>query len=120
MKPVSVVTPAMTKPYPGIMKKCIRNKQFGRVKMFMETGCGTAYGNCRNAEALIWLQERPQCETGSLHRELAELTFLATFAREIGFSLNSRDVVLAAAKLLYDHFQYYLAVFSRPGRASPS
>ncbi len=82
--------------------------------MFMGTGCGTEYGNFNNADALFWLQERPQCETGSLHREVAGLTFLASFAREVNASLNPREVVLAAAKLLYNYFHYDLAVFSFP------
>ncbi len=82
--------------------------------MFMGSGCATEYGNCKNADALFWLQGRQQCETGSLHREIAELAFLASFAREVGASLNSREVVLAAAKLLYNYFHYDLAVFSLP------
>jgi two-component system cell cycle response regulator len=80
--------------------------------MFMETGCGTVYGNCKNADELFWSQGRQQCETGSLHRELAGLAFLALFAREVGASLNPREVVLAAARLLYNYFHYDLAVFS--------
>jgi len=82
--------------------------------MFMETGCGTEYGDCNNADALFWLQEKPRCETGSLHRKLAGLAFLASFAREVNASLNSREVVHAAAKLLYNYFHYDLAVFSFP------
>jgi diguanylate cyclase (GGDEF)-like protein len=82
--------------------------------MFMETGCGIEYGNCNNADALFWLQERPQCESGSFHPKLAGLAFLASFAREVNASLNSREVVLAAAKLLYNYFHYDLAVFSFP------
>jgi len=85
--------------------------------MFMQTGCGTEYGNCNNADALFWMQERPQCKTSFLHRELAGLTFLASFAREVNASLNSREVVLAAAKLLYNYFHYDLAVFSLPADA---
>ncbi len=85
--------------------------------MFMESGCATEYGNCKNADALFWLQGRQQCETGSLHREIAELAFLASFAREVGASLNPREVVLAAAKLLYNYFHYDLAVFSLPADA---
>jgi two-component system cell cycle response regulator len=82
--------------------------------MFMKTGCGTENGNCNNADALFWLQERPHCETGSLHRKVAGLTFLASFAREVNASLNPREVVLAAAKLLNNYFHYDLAVFSIP------
>ena len=82
--------------------------------MFTETGCGMEYGNCKNANALFWLQGRQQCETGLLPREYAELAFLASFAREVDASLNSREVVLATAKLLYSYFQYELAVFSLP------
>lgn len=82
--------------------------------MFVNSGSGTAYGNCKNADALFWLQGIPRCETGFLHRELAELTFLATFAREASASLNPRQVVLTAARLLYNYFHYELAVFSLP------
>jgi hypothetical protein len=82
------------------------------MKMFMETGCDTAYENCKNADVLFWLHGRQQCETSSLYRELAGLAFLASFAREVSASLNSREVVLAAAKLFYNYFHYNLAVFS--------
>jgi diguanylate cyclase (GGDEF)-like protein len=85
--------------------------------MFMETGCGTEYGNCKNADALFWLQGRHRCETGTLHQEVAELAFLASFAREVGASLNPREVVIAAAKLLYNYFHYDLAVFSLPANS---
>jgi diguanylate cyclase (GGDEF)-like protein len=78
----------------------------------METDCGTAYGNCKNSDARFWLQDGHQCGTGYLHRELAGMSFLASFAREVGVSLNPRDVVLAAAKLLYNFFHYDFAVFS--------
>ena len=81
--------------------------------MLVETGCGTEYGNC--ADALLWLNGRQQCETGPLHRELAGLAFLASFAREVGASLNPKEVVLAAAKLLYNYFHYDLAVLSDSG-----
>jgi diguanylate cyclase (GGDEF)-like protein len=80
--------------------------------MFTETDCGIEDGNCKNADALFFLQGRQQDETNFLHREIAGLTFLSSFAREVGASLNSQDVVLAAAKLLYNYFQYDLAVFS--------
>ena len=80
----------------------------------METGCGTEYGNGGNADALFWSQGKPECDTGSLHLELAGLAFLVSFAREVNASLNPREVVLAAAKLLYNYFQYDLAVFSLP------
>ena len=46
------------------------------------------------------------------HRELAELGFLAKFAREVSSSLNQGEVLDAAAKLLYDYFHYTIAVFS--------
>lgn len=82
--------------------------------MFTETGCGAEYGNCNNADALYWSQGRHQCETGSLHRELAGLAFLASFAREVNTSLNPREVVVVAARLLYSYFHYDLAVFSLP------
>jgi len=82
--------------------------------MFMETVCDTGDGNCNNADALFWLQGRAHCEIGSLHRELAGLNFLASFARGVNVSLNPREVVLSAAKLLYSYFQYDLAVFSIP------
>jgi hypothetical protein len=80
--------------------------------MIMETDCGTGYVNRNNVDALFWLQGRPLCETGSLHRELAGMAFLTSFAREVGASLDSREVALAAAKLLYNYFHYDLAVFS--------
>ena len=79
--------------------------------MFTETVAGTEYRNCKNVEALFFLQGRQQDEINFLHREIAGLTFLSLFAREVGASLSSRDMVLAAAKLLYDYFQYDLAVF---------
>jgi two-component system, cell cycle response regulator len=84
------------------------------MKMYMGTGCGKEYGNCKNADALSWLSGTQRCETGSLQRELAVLVFLTSFAREVGGSLNSREVVLAAAKSLHNYFQYDLAVFSLP------
>jgi hypothetical protein len=80
--------------------------------MFTETGCGTDYRNCINANALLLLQGRQHCETGLLQQEYAGLTFLASFAREVGASLNPQEVVLATAKLLYKYFHYDLAVFS--------
>ena len=83
--------------------------------MFMGSGAVVEYGNCKNSDALFWSQGMPQCdagETGSLHRELARLNFLAVFAREVGASLNLREVVLAAAKLLYFYYHYDLAVIS--------
>ena len=82
------------------------------MSMFMESGHGVEYGNCINANALLLLQGRQQCETSFLHLELAGLAFLASFAREVGASLNPREVTLAAAKLLYNYFHYDLAVFS--------
>jgi len=82
--------------------------------MFTETDCGIEDGNCKNVDALFFLQGRKQDETNFLHREIAGLAFLSSFAREVGASLNSQDVVLAAAKLLYNYFQYDLAVFSLP------
>ena len=82
--------------------------------MFAKTGYGIENGICKNVDALFFLQGRQQDETNILHREIAGLTFLSSFAREVGASLNSRDVVLAAAKLLYNYFQYDLAVFSLP------
>jgi diguanylate cyclase (GGDEF)-like protein len=80
--------------------------------MFTESGHGVEYGNCINANALLLLQGRQQCETGLLQQEYAGLAFLASFAREVGTSLNPREVTLAAAKLLYNYFHYDLAVFS--------
>jgi diguanylate cyclase (GGDEF)-like protein len=82
--------------------------------MYTETGCGIEYRNSKNADELFFLQGRQQDETNFLHREIAGLTFLSSFAREVSASLNSRNVVLAAAKLLYRYFQYDLAVFSFP------
>jgi diguanylate cyclase (GGDEF)-like protein len=82
--------------------------------MFTATGCDTKFGNCINANALLWLQGGQQCETGLLPREYAGLAFLASFAREVNASLNPREVVLATAKLLYTYFHYDLAVFSLP------
>ncbi len=82
--------------------------------MFTKTGCGIEKGNCKNVDALFFLQGRQQDETNFLHREIAGLTFLSSFAREVGASLNSRDMVLAAAKLLYNYFRYDLVVFSFP------
>lgn len=76
--------------------------------MLTETGFG------KNVEPLFFLQGRQQDETNFLHREIAGLTFLSSFAREVGASLNSQDVVLTAAKLLNNYFQYDLAVFSFP------
>jgi hypothetical protein len=72
--------------------------------MFTESDCSIGYGNRNNADALFWLQGRPLCETGSLHRELAGMAFLASFARKVSASLNPREVTLAAAKLLYNYF----------------
>ena len=80
--------------------------------MLTQTSCGTEYGNCRNADALLWSQGKQQCETGFLQRELEGMAFLALFAREVSVSLNSREVAFAAAKLLYDYFHYDIAVFS--------
>jgi hypothetical protein len=82
--------------------------------MFTQTVCGTEYGSCKNADVLSWLQVGERCETGPLHRELAGLAFLASFAREVGASLNPREVTLAAARHLYNYFHYDLAVFSLP------
>jgi diguanylate cyclase (GGDEF)-like protein len=87
-------------------------KGSGGGKMFTETGCGIEYGNCKNVDALFFLQGRRQDETNFLHRENAELAFMYSFTREVGVSLNSLDVVLTAAKLLYNYFRYDLAVFS--------
>lgn len=80
--------------------------------MFMEPCIGIEYGNNKKTDALILSQGMQQRKTASLHREIAGLAFLALFAREVGATLNLREVVLAAAKLLYSYFHYDLAVFS--------
>ncbi len=82
--------------------------------MYMETGCGAAYEYCKNSGSLLSLFEKQHCESGMLQKEVAGLGFLASFARGVGSSLNSREVVTAAAKLLYGYFHYDLAVFSLP------
>ncbi len=83
--------------------------------MYVETGGSNAeYENFKYAGNLLWSSEKQDYRTGLFQRELAGLGFLATFAREVGASLNPRGVVLAAAKLLYNYFQYGFAVFSLP------
>ena len=82
--------------------------------MFMETASNHGYENRKNENPLLWVENKTQCETRFLHRELAGMVFLAIFAREVGASLNSQEVVLTAAKLLFDFFRYNLAVFSFP------
>ena len=62
----------------------------------------------------MWVENKTQCETRFLHRELAGMGFLAIFAREVGASLNSQEVVHTAAKLLFDYFRYNFVVFSFP------
>ncbi len=83
--------------------------------MFMEAGCGVTYEIRGDAGTLLWQQESPQCMNGSLQRRLDGLGFLAQFARGVGASLNPREVVLTAARLLYNYFHYDLARFSLPG-----
>jgi diguanylate cyclase (GGDEF)-like protein len=82
--------------------------------MFMETACKHGYENLKYENPLLWVEKNLKLETRVLHRELAEMGFLAIFAREVGSSLNSQEVVLTAAKLLFDYFRYNLAVFSFP------
>jgi diguanylate cyclase (GGDEF)-like protein len=82
--------------------------------MFTDTAGGIEYDNFKNGIPAIWLNENQACGYRFLHREHAELAFLASFAREVGASLDPREVVHAAAKLLYKYFQYDLAVFSLP------
>jgi two-component system cell cycle response regulator len=69
---------------------------------------------CKNGNPLLWPPETRLYETRFLHRELAGLAFLALFAREVGATLNPQDVVLSAAKHLYNYFRYNFAVFSLP------
>jgi two-component system, cell cycle response regulator len=82
--------------------------------MFMETACSSDNEWCKNGNPLLWLDKTRQHETRFLQRELAGLGFLALFAREVGATLNPHDVVLSAAKHLYNYFQYNFAVFSLP------
>jgi two-component system, cell cycle response regulator len=67
---------------------------------------------CRkNGKPGLWSGEKYRSENLFLHRELAGLGFLANFAKEVGVSLNPDEVLNRAAKLLYNHFHYSLAVF---------
>ena len=60
----------------------------------------------------FWSGDKRGSETLFLQKEVAGLSFLATFAKDVGFSLNPDEVLNTAAKLLYDYFQYSFAVFS--------
>jgi diguanylate cyclase (GGDEF)-like protein len=80
--------------------------------MFTDTACGIDYDNFKNGDSPFWLEENQACGNSFLQRKLAGMAFLASFAREVSASLNSREVVLAAAKLLYNFFHYDLVVFS--------
>jgi two-component system, cell cycle response regulator len=82
--------------------------------MFMETTCNSGNQGCKNGNPPVWLAKIRQNETRSLQREVAGLGFLAQFAREVSASLNPQDVVLSAAKLLFNYFRYNFAVFSLP------
>ncbi len=83
--------------------------------MFMETGCGATYEIRGDAGTLLWQQESRQCLNGSLQRRLDGLGFLAQFARGVSASLNPREVVQTAARLLHNYFNYDLARLSLPG-----
>lgn len=79
--------------------------------MLTDAACGVYYDNIKCGDPL------KACGNGFLHRELAEMAFLALFARDVSASLNSRDVVLTAAQLLYNYFHYDLAVFPLPAES---
>jgi two-component system, cell cycle response regulator len=80
----------------------------------MITGTAFSYDySSRNSDKpLLWLDEKNRSENLFLHRELADLGFLANFAKEVGGSLNPDEVLKSAARLLYNHFHYSLAVFA--------
>jgi two-component system cell cycle response regulator len=80
----------------------------------MITGTAFSYDylSRNSGKPLLWLDEKNRSENLFLHRELADLGFLANFAKEVGVSLNPDEVLNTAAKLLYNHFRYSLAVFS--------
>lgn len=80
----------------------------------MITGTALSYDylSRNRGKPLLWLDEKNRNENLFLHRELADLGFLANFAKEVGCSLNPHEVLNTAAKLLYNHFHYSLAVFS--------
>ena len=82
--------------------------------MFTDTACNRGNENRKSENPSLWVEKNLKLETRLLCRELAEMGFLALFAREVGASLNSQEVVLTAAKLLFDYFRYNLAVFSFP------
>lgn len=70
------------------------------------------YAGCNNGKSITWDSQKGRSETLFLQKELEGLGFLAGFAKEIGVSLDPDDVLNTAARLLYNHFQYNLAVFS--------
>ena len=78
----------------------------------MITGTAVDHVGPNNGKRRLWPSDRGRSEYAFLHRELAGLGFLATFAKEVGVSLNPDEVLNTAAKLLYDYFHYALAVFS--------
>jgi diguanylate cyclase (GGDEF)-like protein len=69
------------------------------------------YAGRNNGKPMLWPGDKVRSETLFLHRELAGLGFLATFAKEIGVSLDPDKVLGAAARLLHDYFRYSIAVF---------
>lgn len=80
--------------------------------MFPDTVCSIDNENFKNGDPPFWMEENQTCGNSFLQRKLAGMAFLASFAREASASLNSREVLLAAAKLLYSYFHYDLVVFS--------
>jgi len=80
--------------------------------MITGTALDYDYVGIKNGKPILWSCDRDRSEKEFLHRELAGLSFLATFAKDVGFSLNPDEVLNTAAKLLYDYFQYSFAVFS--------
>lgn len=80
----------------------------------MITGAAISYDHMsRNkGNPNLWTGDKGKCDTLFLHRELEGLCFLATFAKEVGASLDPHQVLNTAAKHLYDYFHYSFAVFS--------
>lgn len=94
------------------MKQILNRPDLEIDDMITGTAFGYDYLSREKGKSRLWSGDKDGSETLFFQKELAGLSFLATFAKDVGFSLNPDEVLNTAAKLLYDYFQYSFAVFS--------
>jgi len=80
----------------------------------MNTGTTFRYDhmNRHNGLSLFLTGVTNKNENVLLQRELSNLNFLVAFTRDVSSSLNLKEVLDSAAKLLYNYFNYSFALFS--------